>query len=175
MAALGLVAAVQKHFEESARAKQAGDANWWVEATAASRTLYFRWKIHESVFLCLGSVKDLLVGPNAKKVQFDINVFLNDVVLADLAQSGTMALWLMLLTAGCRLGVSNWTVFMGGESVFAVDVAGAGAEVGELAVALRLQRPVAGLWSSRCGDCSPTSRPSCGSPPSALPSASATR
>ena len=49
----------------------------------------FRWKIHESIMLAVGSVRTLIVESiEENKIQLDLNGFLTNVVLADLNMSG---------------------------------------------------------------------------------------
>lgn len=57
--------------------------------------LYFRWwKIHEASMLALGSVQDVVERQiKAGNVNFDMNGFLHNVVLADVANPGNMKGW----------------------------------------------------------------------------------
>ncbi|XP_064607438.1 importin-9-like [Liolophura sinensis] len=72
--ARALCAAVSQHMQEAEAAKSAGSQNWW--------------KLHESCMLAIGSVKSEIVHClQDGKIQFDINGFLQSVVLADLSNS----------------------------------------------------------------------------------------
>ena len=52
-----------------------------------SVNLFSRWKTHEAVMYSLGSVKKLVLeGTESGKMQFDLNGFLQNVVLQDLNQ-----------------------------------------------------------------------------------------
>lgn len=51
--------------------------------------MLYRWKIHESCMLAMGSVKALVIDAIQKgKVQFDVTGFLQSVVLDDMNYSG---------------------------------------------------------------------------------------
>ena len=53
--------------------------SWWAP----------RWKIHEASMLCLGSVRQLIIDSvQDNKLQFDIDGYLQNVVLNDLNQNG---------------------------------------------------------------------------------------
>ncbi|ESO88896.1 hypothetical protein LOTGIDRAFT_219052 [Lottia gigantea] len=66
-----LCTAVSKHLHEAEIGKNAGNPNWW--------------KLHESCMLAIGSVKSLVIQfIQENKIQFDIDSFLQSVVLGDL-------------------------------------------------------------------------------------------
>ncbi|KAK6177118.1 hypothetical protein SNE40_015285 [Patella caerulea] len=66
-----LCEAISRHLHEAEIGKNAGNHNWW--------------KLHESCMLAIGSVKSMIIQSiQESKVQFDIDSFLQSVVLADL-------------------------------------------------------------------------------------------
>ncbi|XP_076807350.1 importin-9-like [Clavelina lepadiformis] len=68
---IAIMSAVHRHLQESEEKKIKGDVYWW--------------KIHESCFLALGSVRNLVLKSLERSViQFDFNSFLSTVVLEDL-------------------------------------------------------------------------------------------
>ncbi|XP_075930627.1 importin-9 isoform X2 [Petromyzon marinus] len=83
--AAALAAAATRHLQEAEQARNAGSSYWW--------------KLHEACMLALGSVKDAVIDAvRSGKVQFDMDGFLTNVVLADLSSSASpfllgRALW----------------------------------------------------------------------------------
>ncbi len=72
---MSLAQAIERHLGEAQQAKQAGDANWW--------------KIHEAVMLSLGSCQEVIESHiKAGSVKFDLGMFLENVVMANIASPG---------------------------------------------------------------------------------------
>ncbi|KAI1893099.1 hypothetical protein AGOR_G00140410 [Albula goreensis] len=69
--AVALAAAATRHLQEAEQAKNSGNVHWW--------------KVHEACMLALGSVKSIITE-NVKngRIQFDMQGFLANVILADL-------------------------------------------------------------------------------------------
>jgi hypothetical protein len=72
-----LAQSIQRHLGESEQAKISGNENWW--------------KGHEATMLALGSAQEVIERQiHAGKVEFDIAGFLENVVLADIANPGKL-------------------------------------------------------------------------------------
>ena len=72
---VSLAQTIERHLAEAEQAKSAGSPNWW--------------KIHEASMLALGSAQEVILRQmKAGKVNFDLGVFLQNVVLANITSPG---------------------------------------------------------------------------------------
>lgn len=69
-----MVQTIERHITEAEQAKQQGNPTWW--------------KIHEACMLALGTVQEILLRQIKEgSVKFDLGLFLEKVVLNDIAHS----------------------------------------------------------------------------------------
>uniref|UniRef100_T1IP27 Importin N-terminal domain-containing protein n=1 Tax=Strigamia maritima TaxID=126957 RepID=T1IP27_STRMM len=90
----GLYAAVTKHLQEAEVIRAHGNVHWW--------------KIHEACMLALGSIKSFVISQLQEgKAHFDVNSFLQSVILPDLNSSVSQ-----FLVGRCLWTASRFAVVM---------------------------------------------------------------